>query len=220
MKSIKTIATAALLMLGVVSFAQKGNPFVNNTPEYTKTVTERANKVVTTIGITDSAQYKRVLSIMVEQSRYLSALHDFKDDMLKRAKELPDKDARTKAINDSAQAQLYIGHAHFLGQLAAELNREQIEAVKNGMTYNVLNNTYNGYLDMIQRLTDDQKRYIYTALYEAREQAMDQSSSNAKHGVFGKYKGRINNYLSAQGYDMKAESKAWEERIKSAGGKL
>jgi autonomous glycyl radical cofactor GrcA len=203
----------ALLLTGTTAFAQKGNPFVNNTPEYTKTVKERANKIVSTLGITDSAKYNRVLSIMAEQSRYLSALHDFKDDLLKFAKSLPDKDARTTAINDSAQAQLYIGHAHFVALLASELTLEQIEAVKNGMTYNVMNNTYNGYLDMIQRLTEEQKRYIYTALYEAREQAIDQSSSNAKHAVFGKYKGRINNYLSAQGYDMKAESKAWEERI-------
>ena len=44
---------------------------------------------------------------------------------------------------------------------------------------------------------------------------MDEGSSEKKHGVFGKYKGKINNYLSAAGYDMKKESKAWQERIKA-----
>jgi hypothetical protein len=32
--------------------------------------------------------------------------------------------------------------------------------------------------------------------------ALDASSSNKKHEAFGKYKGRINNYLSKRGYDL------------------
>jgi hypothetical protein len=45
-------------------------------------------------------------------------------------------------------------------------------------------------------------------LVEAREIAMDCGSSEEKHYWFGKYKGKINNYLSAEGYDLKkAEEK-------------
>jgi hypothetical protein len=40
---------------------------------------------------------------------------------------------------------------------------------------------------------------------------MDAESSEKKHWWFGKYKGRINNYLSAQGYDLQKERKEWEE---------
>lgn len=32
---------------------------------------------------------------------------------------------------------------------------------------------------------------------------MDAGSSDEKHTMFGKYKGRINNYLSAEGFDVK-----------------
>ena len=42
---------------------------------------------------------------------------------------------------------------------------------------------------------------------------------NKKHAAFGKYKGRINNYLSKRGYDLVKERKAWYERIKARGGK-
>ena len=38
--------------------------------------------------------------------------------------------------------------------------------------------------------------------------------------AFGKYKGRINNYLSKRGYDLVKERKAWYERIKARGGKI
>ena len=37
---------------------------------------------------------------------------------------------------------------------------------------------------------------------------------------YGKYKGRINNYLSKRGYDLVKERKAWYERIKARGGKI
>jgi hypothetical protein len=74
--------------------------------------------------------------------------------------------------------------------------------------------TYTAYQEMIPALTPEQKEKIYDWLKEAREIAMDQGSSEDKHKVFGKYKGRINNYLSSQGYNMKAEEKAWQQRIK------
>jgi len=51
-------------------------------------------------------------------------------------------------------------------------------------------------------------------LIEARELAIDAESSKAKHGWFDKYKGRINNYLSAQGYDLKKENEEWQKRNK------
>ncbi len=64
-----------------------------------------------------------------------------------------------------------------------------------------------------QELTEEQKKYIYAALVEAREHAMDGGSSKEKHGWFGKYKGRINNYLSKAGYDLNKESTDWHKRV-------
>jgi hypothetical protein len=37
--------------------------------------------------------------------------------------------------------------------------------------------------------------------------------------VFGKYKGRINNYLVKRGYDLKAEREAWYKRMDAQGKK-
>ena len=82
------------------------------------------------------------------------------------------------------------------------------------MTYRVMPVTYTAYYEMIPALTPEQKRKICEWLKEARELAMDEGSSEDKHKVFGKFKGKINNYLSAEGYDMKKEEKAWQQRIK------
>jgi hypothetical protein len=68
---------------------------------------------------------------------------------------------------------------------------------------------------MIPTLIDAQKVKIFEWLKEARELAMDGESSEKKHAVFGKFKGRINNYLSSEGYDLKKETSDWQLRIKA-----
>jgi uncharacterized protein YecA (UPF0149 family) len=82
------------------------------------------------------------------------------------------------------------------------------------MTYKILPLTYNAYVDELPSLTEPQKLQIKAWLTEAREHAIDAESSEKKHAWFGKYKGRINNYLSAQGYDMKKAGEEWQQRIK------
>ncbi len=68
---------------------------------------------------------------------------------------------------------------------------------------------------MIPSLSDEEKSYIYNELLKARDEAMTMGSSEDKLNVFRKYKGRINNWLSAErGYDLKKEGEAWRERIK------
>ena len=83
------------------------------------------------------------------------------------------------------------------------------------MTYRVFPITYAAYLDMLPNLTTEQKDKIYSWLKEARELAMDAGSSDRKHAVFGKYKGKINNYLSAAGYDMKKEGRPGRKGFKN-----
>ena len=82
------------------------------------------------------------------------------------------------------------------------------------MTYNVLNVTYTAYQDMLPSLTGEQKKQILAWLTEAREHAMDAESSDKKHAWFGKYKGRINNYLAKAGVDMKQAEKEWQQRLR------
>ena len=105
-------------------------------------------------------------------------------------------------------------HEAFIAHLKEQLTETQIDKVKDGMTYNVFPITYTAYQDMLPNLTAEQKDKIYNWLKEARELAMDAGSSDKKHAVFGKYKGKINNYLSAAGYDMKKEGEEWQKRIK------
>jgi hypothetical protein len=109
-----------------------------------------------------------------------------------------------ETVTQSLQDQL---HTQYLLKLHAVLTPAQVDQVKDGMTYGVVPLTYNSYLEMLPELTEEEKVTIKNYLVEAREHAMDGGSSKEKHRWFGKYKGRINNYLSARGYDLAKASK-------------
>ncbi len=90
-------------------------------------------------------------------------------------------------------------HQQFLSKLAENLTPEQVEQVKDKMTYGKVQFTYAGYLAAYPDLPQANRDRILELLKEAREDAMDGGSAAEKTAIFQKYKGKINNYLSKQG---------------------
>jgi len=163
---------------------------------FKKTLSERSAKIVTGLNISKPNKKEKITQLIAGQYYDLNKVHDL-------AISAEAKTSRLEAL-----------HRKFSQKLNKKLSDSQVELVKNGMTYNVLNVTYTAYQEMILTLTAEQKEKIYNWLLEAREKAMMEGSSEAKHKMFGKYKGRINNFLSEQGYNMKAEEKAWQQRLR------
>jgi len=56
-------------------------------------------------------------------------------------------------------------------------------------------------------MTEEEKAHVLALLKEARELAIDGGSAEEKTAIFGKYKGKINNYLAAQGHNQKPKPK-------------
>ena len=197
------------------------NAQANNTVDsaYLKVITERSAKIVNTLSIKDSAQYKCVVNLLAQQYNSINNIHEETKLALAAIKQqsitAQESALQVQKQEEKKAAQLQQLHNSFLAGLQKVITEEQIELVKNGMTYNVLNVTYTAYLDMIPTLKEDQKKKIYEWLIEARELAMDGESSDKKHAIFGKYKGRINNYLSAAGYDLTKEREEWNKRLKA-----
>jgi len=185
---------------------------------FRKTLHDRSVKIINTLEITDSDKYNKVVEFLTNQYFNLNKIHDRSKESVAAIKSLQlsdeERNTRVKKEEEEKKVQLSKLHKGFIAQLQTSLSDDQIEKIKDGMTYRVVPITYSAYQDIILTLTTEQKEKIYNWLKEARELAMDEGSSEDKHKVFGKFKGRINNYLSAQGYDMKKEEKAWQERIK------
>ena len=187
-------------------------------PEYIKVTNERAAKIVDKLALGNKEKEAVVANVIAQQFRDLSKIQGERDAEIKKVKEdatlskekQNEKIDKLKADADKSIAKL---HADYLKKLGKHLNEVKITEVKDGMTYGVLPVTVTAYNDMIPTLTKEEKEYIYNTLVEAREHAMDGGSSDEKHAWFGKYKGRINNYLSKRGYDLTKEREGWNKRI-------
>ncbi|MNL12075.1 hypothetical protein D3C87_1329360 [compost metagenome] len=213
-----------LMLSGIAGvFAQQVRP-QDEKEAYIKVITQRAAKIADALPISDVAKKEKVRDIIRDQYSNLNDIYMVRDANVKAIKEKlqQDKPAAEAAIKEETvktEAKLAKLHKNYLSKLSSQLNEAQIDQVKNGMTYNVLPITYKAYQEQILSLTDEQKKQILTWLTEAREHAIDAESAEKKHAWFGKYKGRINNYLSAAGYDLKKEGQEWEKRRKAAATK-
>jgi len=198
MKKVLFAAILSLLSLNVS--AQVALKTEGQDSAYVQTIKSRAQKIVDGLGLTDAQKAENVRNIIANRYFLLNDIHSKYD----------------KNQQDARDAELYKHHFELASALALYLTEEQIDAVKDGMTFGRLKRDYNAQLEMIPSLTDEEKAQILIWLREAREYAMDAADSKGKHFWFDKYRGRTNNWLSARGYDLKKERDAWMKRIENA----
>ena len=186
---------------------------------YVQSITGRAQKIVDKLMLTDESSATAVRNIIANRYFELNDIYTEYDAAVAAIKAGgSDSEMKSRLVEGArrvADSKLYRTHFAFPAALSRYLTDEQVEAVKDGMTYGVVGVTYTAYCDMIPTLTDEEKLQIMSWLKEARELAIDAGNSDDKHKVFGKYKGRINNYLVARGYDISAEREAWQKRIEA-----
>lgn len=190
--------------------------------DYVNTIIGRAQKVTDALGITGTEKGNEVLNIVANRYFELNDIYAERDSINKTTATLEGSAKKqVKALAESQKdSRLYRSHFAFDANLSLFLDAAGIETVKDVMTYNVVKVTYDAQCDMIPTLKEDEKAQILAWLKEAREFAIDAESSKKKHEAFGKYKGRINNYLSKRGYNLTKEREEWAKRVKARGGTL
>ena len=220
----KIVLMSLLFLCGWISAGAVDLNKENRDPKYVESIVNRSQKIVDKLGLTDAKVAEDVCNVIANRYFELNDIYEIRDAKVKAVKESGlTGDANNEASKAAAiekDSDLYRTHFAFPASLSLFLNEEQIEAVKDGMTYGVVKVTYEATLDMIPSLKEEEKVQIYAWLVEAREFAMDAENSNKKHAAFGKYKGRINNYLAKRGYNLTKEREEWAKRVKARGGTL
>lgn len=186
-------------------------------PEYVEVLKGRATKIVNTLDISEAEKQTGVRNMIVMQYYNLSQVQDARDARIKAIEEQLEgnekkRDKKIEKVKKKARKKVKKLHKKYIARLSGALTADQVTKVKDGMTYGVVPLTYKGYLALLPGLTSEQKAKILAYLEEAREIAMDAGSSEKKHYWFGQYKGKINNYLSSEGYDLKEAEKALKAR--------
>lgn len=175
---------------------------------YTQAIESRTDDILKALNLTDSAKSNQVHDIIIEQYRILRARDVVIDARL--VAEGKDKSYANRA--SQIQAETKVLHDYFLARLAALLTPAQVETVKDKLTYNKVEVTYDAYCNIIPGLKDSDKAKILELLKAAREEAIDGGSAPEKSEIFQQYKDQINAYLNANGYDVAQAYKEWDAK--------
>ena len=187
---------------------------------YVESIVKRSQKIVDGLQLTDQKQARAGRNIIANRYFLLNDIHEVCAKRTQYAKDSVQGKGHRQRIIESAQrrrdSELYKHHFELASNLAVYLTDEQIDAVKDGMTFGRLKRDYQAMQDMIPTLSDYEKQQVLIWLKEAREFAIDAADSKGKHYWFDKYRGRTNNWLSSRGYDLKKKRDEWMKRIDNA----
>jgi hypothetical protein len=219
---VSVIALAAMtLFCRPVSVQAADQPNMSTPPvtadevnaAYDIAVEKRTLKVMQALSITDFAKSNRVQMLIVANYHALRARDEAIDDALSDL--TPDTSEWHAQKNAMILAMCHPFHDRFLTALSRELTPEQIETVKDQLTYGKVKFTYDAYCSIIPNLTDEQKAKILDLLKQAREVAMEGGSSGEKDMIFQQYKDQVNTWLKAQGIDVDKATQEWTKQQKT-----
>ena len=215
MKTMKNrfLAVSSLLAMAALfnqhTLAQSSTPAVSAAEletHYTISIETRTQDILKPLGLTDAAKSNAVHDILISQYRVMRARDALIDAQLEAAgKEI---NYANRAAQLEAESKLL--HDHFLARLSKVLTPENVERVKDKMTYDKVKITYDAYVAIVPGLTDADKAKIMELLRVAREKAIDGGSASEKSTIFQVYKEQINGYLNAHGHDVAKAYKDWE----------
>jgi hypothetical protein len=175
---------------------------------YTSLIEKRTEEILSPLALTDSAKSNEVYEIIIRQYRVMRA----RDMLIDAQLEATGKDDTYANRAGMLEAESKPLHDYFFGQLSKLLTPEQVEKIKDRMTYNKVKVTYDAYNQIIPALTEVDKTKVMELLKEAREKAVDGGSAAEKSAIFQAYKNQINDYLNAHGHDVAKAYKEWEDK--------
>jgi hypothetical protein len=206
----KSVFTFIVALSAAGALAQLSTPPVSDAEKeafYAKTIENRVGDILKTLNLADDAKSNAVHDLLVAQYHALRVRDAAIDTQLK---------VDGKEVNyENRAAQVAIQskplHDKFFTALAQNLTPDQVDKVKDLMTYNKVKVTYDAYCQIIPTLTDAEKAKIMDLLKAAREEAVDGGSATEKSSIFQKYKDQINAYLDANGHDTAKALKEWAD---------
>ena len=189
----KIILISLLLVFGWLSAGAVDLNKDNRDPQYVESIVKRSQKIVDKLGLTDVKVAEDVRNVIANRYFELNDIYEVRDAKVKKIKESGLSGA---AKDDALKAAEY--------EKDAALYRSHF--------------AYPANLSLF--LDEKQIEVVKDGMTYGVVFALAAENSDKKHAAFGKYKGRINNYLAKRGYDLTKEREEWYKRVKARGGSL
>lgn len=174
-----------------------------------KRVEAKAARLVAALKIDDAEKAARAEGILGEWLVSLADWHRENDPALKelwsqwaKARSVVPKDEFPAEVIahriDDVYESLRPAYLVFIEKLATVLGPEQIDALKEQWSRSPgMKRTYNGYLEIVPDLTDEQKKVIHDRLHRAREDAMLTDADKEIVNIFKRHKVKVEAYVGA-----------------------
>lgn len=209
MKKQIVVALAALTAINLCSSPLRAQPSTAAPTEaekeafYATAIENRVGDILKMLNL-DDAKSNAVHDILVTQYHELRIRDAAIDTRLRVNGKAVNYENRAPFLAESKTL-----HDQFVAKLAALLPPEQVEKIKDLMTYNKVKVTYDAYCMIVPGLSDAEKAKILNLLKQAREEAIDGGNASEKSAIFQKYKDQINHYLDADGHGTAQAIQAW-----------
>lgn len=215
-KGIKNIVVlAAMVVCWRTALAQTSTSAMTEVDRetlYSARLEDRAADMLKALGLTNAAAAGKVHDLIITQYRVMRARDALIDAQLKAmGQEINFTNRAAKLADESKQL-----HDYFFGKLAGLLTPEQVEKIKDKLTYDKAKITADAYTAIVPGLTETEKAKVLEWLKAAREEAVDGGSAPEKSAIFQKYKDQINAYLNANGHDVAKAYQDWEAKQAAA----
>jgi hypothetical protein len=180
-------------------------------PKYRATIRQRADKAVAAAKVTEATARASCLEWVEWHYVSIFDVHAARDRAIAADKS---NAVHVAAVRKIAAANVAFIHRMFVAGLRGSVVETQVDAIQDSMTYNVRPTTERVYAEMLPMLKSDEVTRIAALLRQGRDEAIVAGDANEKHEKFRIAKGKITNFLSSRGYDMKAAAAAWAEKQK------
>jgi hypothetical protein len=171
-------------------------------PKFEESIERRAGETVAEMKLTDAAKAERVKERFKQHFRDIQSwdVAHGKDraetfNALRKDKE----NATLQAKLDGYNAQLQAMQSKFFEEMDAQLTPEQVELIKNRLIGGRYEHNLRGFQAEYD-LPPEEWAKVVAMWQQARDEAMPLGTAAAKDQLFAIYKGKVNNYLSKQGY--------------------
>lgn len=153
------VVVAAMLSLCITEGRATDLDSIGRDTKYVQTILSRSAKVTDALSITGTDKGNEVLHIVANRYFKLNDIYAERDSLKAAAKALTGdaKKQKTDFAEMQKDQKLYKSHYGFIAELSLYLTDEEIEKVKDVMTFNVVKVTYDAQCDMIPTLKDEEK---------------------------------------------------------------
>lgn len=208
---VKHPLKASLLALGSLLFCQLAVAAAAVDPvHHERLVTRSAKLVADKLGLKEGDRAARVQGIVVGFFQDLSVVHARRAGTLKAIPAGYSSTMERLHFETEKEAQAVYGK--LLGQLAGVLSPEEVLAIKDGMTFDIVPSSLERYQRIFPGLAPGHLDQLRVWLEASREAAITAGSAEAKLDVFRINDARVQAYLEPHGLDASAAIKADEAR--------